>query len=193
MSSEATVDKLGRFAGGGSAYLGLPLLVVLLVAVVRRWSRAVVRVGLALLLLAALLSMGPTLLVSSRDTGIWMPWALFEGLPLLDSLIPSRLAQMTALFAGLLLAVLLSTVWHQSLWRRLAAVAVALTLSQRRALALDFARWQGSSVVVGPMHNRAAMVRFLTDLLGRKPEQVGGVFLWRYPVVVLTNRARRRP
>jgi len=39
-------------------------------------------------------------------------------------------------------------------------------------------------VVVGPMPNRAVMVGFLTDLLGARPETVGGVYLWRDPKVV---------
>jgi hypothetical protein len=57
----------------------------------------------------------------------------------------------------------------------------------RRALARDFIRWRIGSVVVGPMPNQQTMVSFLTDLLGREPEVVEGVYLWRDPVVVLTD------
>jgi len=45
---------------------------------------------------------------------------------------------------------------------------------------------------VGPMPNQAAMVSFLTDLLGRKPQVVEGVYLWRDPVVELRDRGRSR-
>jgi YD repeat-containing protein len=114
------------FVGGNSAYLGLPLLLVLVVLGVRWRSSSVVRAGLALMALAAVLSLGPTLLVGGRDTGIPLPWAFFEHLPLLPSLIPARLAQLTALFAGLLLAVFLQAVWQEGGWRRWASVAVAL-------------------------------------------------------------------
>jgi hypothetical protein len=33
------------------------------------------------------------------------------------------------------------------------------------------------------MPNQATMVGFLTDLLGRAPRQVDGVYLWRDPAV----------
>jgi hypothetical protein len=296
LSTDATGELVSEFAGGNSAYLGLPLLGVLVVLGVRWRSSGVVRVGLALLAVAAVLSLGPTLLVGGRDTGVPLPWAFFEDLPLLPSLIPARLAQLTALFAGLLLAVFLHAVWRGGGWRRPAAVAVAvaalaplwpsgtigaekvatpefftgpavrelprdsvalvlpwsyrrvgtpmtwqaeaglwfrmpggyfigpqagseqprfdavpssasmaftriydgeppphLTGPRRRALAGDFVRWRVGSVIVGPMPNQAAMVRFLTDLLGREPQAVGGVYLWRDPVVVLADRGARRP
>jgi hypothetical protein len=254
----------------------------------------VVRLGLALMAVAAVLSLGPTLLVGREDTGIRLPWAFFEGLPLLPSLIPARLAQLTALFAGLLVAMFLQAVWSGGGWRRPAAVVVALlvlvplwpsstiaaeevttpsfftgpavralprdsvvlvlpwayrrtslamtwqaeaglwyrmpggyfigpkrdsdlprfdaipspasitfgriyggnppprlTGPWRRALARDFVRWRIGSVVVGPMPNQAAMVAFLTDLLGREPQVVEGVYLWRDPVVELRDRGRR--
>jgi hypothetical protein len=66
-----------------------------------------------------------------------------------------------------------------------------LTGRVRRALAADFVRWRVGSVIVGPMPNQATMVGFLTDLLGRAPRQVDGVYLWRDPVVPLTGEGRR--
>jgi hypothetical protein len=121
-------ELVAGFAGGNSAYLGLPLLLVLVVLGVRWRANPVVRMGLVLLAVAAVLSLGPTLLVGGRDTGIPLPWAFFENLPLLPSLIPARLAQLTALFAGLLLAVFLSAVWRGGGWRRPAAVVVAVVV-----------------------------------------------------------------
>ena len=290
LSHDGAAELVAGFAGGNSAYLGLPLVLVLVVLAVRWRSSGVVRVGLALMVVAAVLSLGPTLLVGGRDTGIPLPWAFFDDLPLLPSLIPARLAQLTALFAGLLLAVFLHAVWREGGWRRPAAVAVALavlvplwpadtvpaekvatpafftspavrelprdgvtlvlpwpyrriaqpmtwqaeaglwfrmpggyfigprgdseqprfdavptsasmtftrifagvppprlTRPRRRALAHDFVRWRVGSVVVGPMPNQAAMIGFLTELLGREPQAVGDVYLWRDPVVVLTD------
>jgi YD repeat-containing protein len=284
------------FAGGNSAYLGLPMLLVLAVLGVRWRSRAVVRIGLALMAVAAVLSLGPVLLVGGRDTGVPLPWAFFEDLPLLPSLIPARLAQLTALFAGLLLAVFLQGVWRDGGWRRAAAVVVAvlvllplwpsatiqaekvqtpafftgpavrslprdsvvlvlpwayrrtsqamiwqaeaglwyrmpggyfigpqkdsdqprfdaiptsgsitfarifagatpprLTGPMRRSLARDLVRWRVGSVVVGPMPNQAAMLRFLTELFGSEPTQVEGVYVWRDPVPVLTDPGPRPP
>jgi hypothetical protein len=116
------------FAGGNSAYLGLPLLLVLVVLAVRWRASPVVRMGLALMAVAAVLSLGPTLLVGGEDTGIPLPWAYFEDLPLLPSLIPARLAQLTALFAGLLVALFLQAVWSGGGWRRPAAIVVAVAV-----------------------------------------------------------------
>jgi hypothetical protein len=54
-----------------------------------------------------------------------------------------------------------------------------LTPALRRRLAADLDRWRVASVVLGPMPHRAAMARFLGDLLGRPPERLAGVELWR--------------
>jgi hypothetical protein len=289
LSTEGTAARAGASAG----YLGAPLLLVVAAVAVRRWRDPMVRVTLALLLAAAVLSLGPSLLVGGRDTGIRLPMAFLERLPLLDSLIPSRLAQLTALFAGLLLALFLHGVWRRGGWRRVAVAPVGLivlaslwpalrpegekvatppfftgagvralprdgvtlvlpfpyrrialpmtwqaesgmwfrmpggyfigpqpngrprfdtnpstgsrvfggiyggrpppplTKQWRRALARDFVRWRVGSVIVGPMPHRAVMVRFLTELLGARPEQAGGVYLWRNPKVVTTPPAAR--
>jgi hypothetical protein len=284
LSSRRSAAQAREFVGGNAAYLGGPLLLVLLVVVVRCWRRPVVRVGAVMLLLAAALSMGPHLHVRGRATTIELPWALFDRLPVIDNLIPSRLAMYTALFAGLLLAVYLHAVWRGGGWRRLTAVGVAvaalvpllparpvaaiavdtppffrssvrrlpegsvalvlpfanrkiattmtwqaeadmwfrmpsgyvivparngrprydvnpntatrafgaiqsglpppkLTGPWRRALAANLARWGVDVVVVGPMKHQATMLRFLTDLLGRRPARVDGVYLWLDPVV----------
>jgi hypothetical protein len=292
---EGSGELVSDFAGGNSAYLGLPLLLVLVVLGVRWRASPVVRISLALMVVAAVLSLGPTLLVGGEDTGIRLPWAFFENLPLLPSLIPARLAQLTALFAGLLVALFLHAVWTGGGWRRPAAIVVAvavlvplwpvstiaseevttpafftgpavrtlprdsvalvlpwpyrrtslamtwqaeaglwyrmpggyfigpqrdsdqprfdavpspasmtlgriyagyppprLTGPRRRVLASDFIRWRIGSVVVGPMPNQAVMVGFLTNLLGRQPEVLEGVYLWRDPVVELRDRGQDR-
>jgi hypothetical protein len=126
LSSRRSAAQVREFVGGNAAYLGGPLLLVLLVVVVRYWRRPVVRVAAVMLLLAAALSMGPYLHVSGRATTIELPWAPFDRLPVIDNLIPSRLAMYTALFAGLLLALYLDAVWRGGGWRRLAAAGVAV-------------------------------------------------------------------
>jgi hypothetical protein len=287
-------ERVKDFGGGNSAYLGIPLLLVLAAIGIRWWSKAVVRVALVLLVASAVLSLGPTLMVGTRDTGIWLPWAAVERLPLLPSLIPSRFSQLTALFAGLLLALFLHAVWGQGGWRRWAAAAVGLVVlallwpagdvatepvatpafftgpavrqlprdsvalvlpfpnstvalpmtwqaqadlwfrmpggyfigptpegkprfgvnpsqgsrvlnriyrglppprlshAWRRLMADDFVRWRVGSVIVGPMPNQAVIVQFLTELLGRPPQLIDGVYLWRDPVVVLEPPAPER-
>jgi hypothetical protein len=120
----AAAVRRGSGLAGRSAYLGIPLLLVVAALALRRRADALVRVSLALLVVSALLSLGPSLLVGGRDTGIRLPMALLERLPLLDSLIPTRMAQLTALFAGLLLALFLHSVWRRGAsWRVAAAVS----------------------------------------------------------------------
>jgi hypothetical protein len=121
-------QRVPGLAGGGSAYLGIPLLLAVTALALRRWSDPLVRVGLALLLVSALLSLGPSLLVGGRVTGIRLPMTLLERLPLLDSMVPTRMAQLTALFAGLLLALFLHSVWRRGGSGRVAAAAVGLAV-----------------------------------------------------------------
>ena len=284
-----------RLGGGNTPYLGVPLLLVPVVLVGRRWRRPVVRVGTVMLLLAAVLSMGPYLQVGGRATAVGLPWAPFDRMAIIASLLPSRLGIFTALFAGLLLAVYLDAVWRGGGWRRLAAAGVAaaalvpllpnrpvpadrvpspafftggavrrlpegsvalvlpypnrglsvamtwqaeagmwfrmpggyfigptrggrprfganpnsasqafgviergrpappLTGGRRRALAANLAGWEVDTVVVGPMDHQATMLRFLTDLFGRPPAPVGGVWVWRDPLVRLLRRAPPAP
>jgi hypothetical protein len=55
-------------------------------------------------------------------------------------------------------------------------------------MAADLDRWRVASVVLGPMAHRPVMVRFLTDLLGRPPERLAGVELWRDATVAPAAR-----
>jgi len=61
---------------------------------------------------------------------------------------------------------------------QLGAAPPVLDPASRSALVADMARADVRAVAVGPMQNRAAMIAFFRDLLGRDPEEVGGVALW---------------
>jgi hypothetical protein len=86
------------------AYLGLPLIVVLLV--IAFLGRRDVRVrtaavgGLAILVL----SMGGHLVVGGESTDIPMPWILASGLPLLENVVASRFVVFTWLAVAILVA-----------------------------------------------------------------------------------------
>ena len=69
--------------------------------------------------------------------------------------------------------------------------APRLVGGRRRALAANLARWDVDTVVVGPMEHQATMLRFLTDLLGRPPTLVDGVYVWSDPVVELSPASAR--
>ena len=71
--------------------------------------------------------------------------------------------------------------------------APRLVRGRRRALAANLASWGVDTIVVGPMEHQATMLCFLTDLLGRPPTLVDGVYLWRDPVVHMPAPARTSP
>jgi hypothetical protein len=59
--------------------------------------------------------------------------------------------------------------------------APRLDPAERAELVGDLVRWRVGTVIVGPMERpgaQPAMVRFLSDLLGRPPERAGGVWVW---------------
>ncbi|HZV52191.1 MAG TPA: hypothetical protein VFD49_20805 [Candidatus Dormibacteraeota bacterium] len=114
-----------------NAYLGLPLILLLGLAVAllaRR--RPVVPLAGVSILLVALLALGPHLVVAGRDTGIPLPWAVVERLPLVDDVLPSRLASFVYLWIGIVLAVLLDVAWDRGALAGVGAgVAVAVALA----------------------------------------------------------------
>jgi hypothetical protein len=59
--------------------------------------------------------------------------------------------------------------------------APRLDPAERAELVGDLVRWRVETVIVGPMEapgTQAAMVQFLSDLLGRRPSSTGGVWVW---------------
>jgi hypothetical protein len=296
IASDAAIRFGDRFAGSHETYLGVPLLLVVGLLVVHRRSPPV-GVGAAMLVACLVLSLGSRLRVGGHPTPVPLPWAVVESLPLLENMVPARLALFTALFAGLLLAVALDVLWSGAgWWHRPLAVASALvvlaylapsvplrpspvvatpaffttpavsalprdrvalvvpfprrgranqamvwqaeagmwfkmpggyfvgpgpdgepsyeapptftalvleriqrggrapelTPALRRRIAQDLAGWGVRSVVVGPMPHREVMVGFLAGLLGRPPERLAGVELWREATVPLGPVPGRR-
>jgi hypothetical protein len=148
-----------RFAGSqyeAGAYLGVPLMVLLVIGAVRWWRVPVVQVSSMLMLLAAALSLGVTLHLGGVATGVpagllavaffaagrsrvgrltpvicGLGWAGLAAAPLLDNIVPSRLMLYVFLFAGLLLSVLVDR-WAWSSPRRMimaGAIAAVIVLS----------------------------------------------------------------
>jgi len=134
IAPEAAVRLGDRFTGTKEAYLGVPILLVALAVLVARWGSLVVRAGFAMLAVCLLLSLGARLRVGGRPTGVPLPWTAVEGVPLVQNMVPSRLAVFTALFAGLLLAAALDGLWSGGGWA-LRALAVLTGVVVLAALA----------------------------------------------------------
>lgn len=104
----ATDDMAARFTGNlaeNGGYLGITLVAVVLLVVLVNRRVATVRTLAALLLTTFVLSLGSHLHINGTVTGVALPFRLVRGVPLLESVTPTRLAVFTSLFAGALLAV----------------------------------------------------------------------------------------
>jgi hypothetical protein len=283
IAPDAAVRLSSRFPGNlaeVNGYLGIPLVLILVFTAVYWWRTRTVRMAALLLLVPLVLSMGTRLQIGGRRTGIPLPWAAIDSLPLLENAGANRFMLLATLYAGLLLALFADRVrdWATApklvalamivaaflaivprvprggvpvqvptfftgrdiqripegsvallapypsprnaapmFWqamadlrfrmpggyfvgpdpsgkprygsnsRRLSGVmakiqsgwrAPKLGPDLRAELAGDLVYWQVSTVVIGPMERQATMVSFFTALLGRRPSQVGGVWVW---------------
>lgn len=116
-----------RFTGGiveGGAYFGLPLILILVLAVRRWWRRAEVRVMVVTLIVVLVCSLGGTLQVRGKYT-IPLPWAVMHRLPVLGLALPSRFVVYGFLIAALLAAMWLARARLRIVAWGLAALSVA--------------------------------------------------------------------
>ncbi|MEV4129530.1 glycosyl transferase [Nocardia sp. NPDC049707] len=117
-----------------NAYFGWPLLLLLLVTVALLWRDRVVRAATAVMVVFGVLSLGAVAMLGKKSTGIELPWRWAEHVPLLNTVLETRLtmAAIPAIAAVLALATQRAvTWWRQSPvdWRPLAwfpALALAL-------------------------------------------------------------------
>ena len=128
------VVALGTSAGpalphaGFEAYLGLPLLAVVLAAAISGRRDRGTRLLAAAFLLGVIASLGSPLWVGGQRTGLPLPWGLVSGLPTLRYVLPARLIVFATLPAALLAARLLAPVGALGDLRGRSAAAVALVV-----------------------------------------------------------------
>jgi hypothetical protein len=131
IAPRALTDISAQFSGNiieSGAYLGLPLLVLCVVAATRFWDDAAVRVLAISALVIAVLSLGPSLHVAGRDTGIPLPWRAVEAVPFVGDTLPSRMSLCLNLLVGVLLAVGVDRVVLRPRATRLAVAGAVLSL-----------------------------------------------------------------
>jgi hypothetical protein len=90
----------------GDAYLGLPGLVILTIAVLGGRRSAAVRFAGLFTLAVMVLALGPSLHVAGHVTAVPLPWALIQQLPLMENAIPARLMLFAWLGAAIVLGVM---------------------------------------------------------------------------------------
>jgi hypothetical protein len=85
------------------AYLGLPMLAIVVWFAIRGHASAGTRFLVGLLALSVLVSLGTALHVEG-ERKLWLPWDVLARLPVLDNVLPVRFAAYTALAAAVIVA-----------------------------------------------------------------------------------------
>ncbi len=133
-SGAAAVARHPAYVSEYVAYLGWPLLVILVIAAVRYWRDVRVRVAAVSCAVLEILSFGGTQVVRGVTVPpVLLPWHWLAHLPVLSQMLPDRLSILADGLAAVVLAVALDlalSAAQQPRWRRqglplaLAAIAV---------------------------------------------------------------------
>lgn len=158
------------------SYLGLPLIILSAAFVVWRWRLGIVRFAAAMATVATVLSVGPDLTIDTHETGVPLPMALFDHLPLGANFVDARFALYTALFVVVILAVGADR-WRSGQDHVLDDQVRSLRARQLRRRSIQVSRRR--AVLADPIgaHPTSALA-LLTAALG-PPVHVGGIDLWR--------------
>jgi hypothetical protein len=159
ISPEAATRVSDHFSGlfhEANAYVGLPLLLLLTVVVARRWGDLRIRIAAVFGVAMFVLSLGPVLHIGADSTGWAMPWLPFSHLPLLENILPARLAVFMWLAIAVIVAVEIDHIRHVPTGQgtiRLAALGIAVLLcapaplrSSTAEIPPFFYRWQEQGI-----------------------------------------------
>jgi hypothetical protein len=101
----AAVANLGQGPTEENTFFGWPLLILLLAIIVWLRGNPVVRALALTAVTFAVLSLGSVVRMGGVDAGFGGPWRWLDGLPLFDSVVPTRLALVVTPLVGCLLAI----------------------------------------------------------------------------------------
>jgi hypothetical protein len=111
LSPQGAINISKHFTGNASewdAYLGIPLVLVFVVATVRFWGAPVIRTGGIVAAIFAVFSLGPQLHIAGHQlSAIVLPWWIPAHLPVLENILPARLMMYVFLAAAITFAFLL--------------------------------------------------------------------------------------
>jgi hypothetical protein len=125
-----------RDNAGYDAYLGLPLIVILILQLRELRRRPYLKPLLLSLFAIVILSLGPALHIANVATKLWLPWGLALHLPLISQALPNRFAMYVALAAGLTAALWLAAAGNarERAWRYTLAALACLCLLPNSAM-----------------------------------------------------------
>jgi hypothetical protein len=119
-------EKYKAGPGETDAYIGIPMVLIVIGYIVRRWSSRLAKWFAALLVITVLWILGPRLYIAGKPH-IWLPYALFAHLPGFDQVLQGRVAVYLALMCAVILALWLATE-SRARWLRWSCGAIALAL-----------------------------------------------------------------
>ncbi len=129
VAPQAATSISSHFSGNASewdAYLGIPLILLLILATVRFWRVPAIRTAGVLALIISVLSLGPHINVQGHPfLAVPLPWWIPAHLPVLDDILPNRLMVYVDLAAAIIVAFTLRLLW---LMRRKPLLNVALAV-----------------------------------------------------------------
>ena len=144
------------------SYLGVPLLLLLVVAATRWWGRDIVKVATVVGVIFLVLSMGPHLHIAGTVTPMSLPFRALQSVPVIGNIIPRRLVLLTWLGAGVLVAL-----WADAVLRRgrhqVAAVAGGVALLVALVPLVPTLRYPATTAVVPDFFTSAAVERIPRD------------------------------
>jgi hypothetical protein len=110
------------------AYLGIAIVIFVEVFRRRYWREPVGKFLTILFVVLAIAAMGPVLHVAGKQ-GIWMPWALFQRLPLLSIALPIRFMTYAFLVVAVMVAMWFSASPARPLTKWIAAAVIVVSLA----------------------------------------------------------------
>jgi hypothetical protein len=115
IAPQVATNISSHFSGNASewdAYLGIPLILLLILATVRFWRIPQIRTAGILALIIAVLSLGPHLNVQRHAfLALPLPWWIPAHLPVLEDILPNRLMVFVDLAAAIIVAFTLRLLW----------------------------------------------------------------------------------
>ncbi len=150
-----------------NAFFGVPLWLLAALVVLLLIRRPVAQALAAVLVLASWLSLGDTVLLHGRPTGLPAPWSLVHSLPVLENVLPTRFALIAVPAFGAIVALGVDAAGRTRLGERYAAPGIPTWLVPATAAtvavvvaALALRPVYPTPLVVDP---RPAMPAFFTD------------------------------
>ena len=131
--------------GEATAYIGLPLLILLIAFVATYWRDIRVRTASIVAAAALILSFGPHLHIGGQSTGWPLPWWPIAQLPLAQNVLPARLSIYMWLGIAVLVAIVVEAALRAQTWRRVIGALAVVVVSLATIVPAGLGAWPGDT------------------------------------------------